>query len=248
MEHNSPSPASRRVEAYLDVILAPLSSRLSAFQREELRRELREHLWARIDAYIELGQPEGEAVTEALQQFGGAEDFTRQWKKEWAKAPSRLTLREIWEAARPALRPSVAGIVVAFLPCTIIHVGFCNLQGYAAGALLLHYGDTIVRTWILFAFLLMPVVVGVKHGRRSPAHAGAGMLAALTAEIAAAGLLYEIAGWALPYGFWGSSTGFVVQNDSSILFAVMASWIPVAAASAAVSGWWAGRSRTRRLA
>ncbi len=69
--------APQRVEAYLDLILTPLSRRLSPFHREELRRELREHLWARIDAYGELGQPEGEAITEALRQFGGANDFAR---------------------------------------------------------------------------------------------------------------------------------------------------------------------------
>ena len=248
MEPDPPTPASRRVEAYLDLILAPLSRRLSPFHRAELRRELREHLWARVDAYSELGQSEEEAVTEALRQFGGAQDFTHQWRREWTKAPPRLTLHEVWEAARPALRPSLAGIVIAFLPCTIIHVGFCNLQGSAAGALLLHYGDTIVRTWLLFAFLLMPVVVGMRQGRRNPAHAGTGMLAALTAEIAIAGLLYEIAGWALPDGFWGSSTRFFVQGDSSAFFIMMAAWIPVAAASATISGWWTGRSRTRHLA
>ena len=248
MEHDSPTPASRRVEAYLDVILAPLARRLPPFQREELRRELRGHLWARIDAYIELGQAEEEAIAEALQQFGGAEDFTRQWKKEWTKVPPQLTLREVWGAARPALRPSIAGIVIAFLTCTIIHMGFCDLQGSAAEALLYHYADTIVRTWALFAFLLMPAVVGVRHGRRNPAHAGVGMLAALTAEIAIAGALYENAGWALPYGFLGSSTVSFVQSDSSMLFGMMAAWIPVAAASAAVSGWWARRSGTRRLA
>ncbi len=177
------------MEAYLDLILAPLARRLSPFQCEDLRRELRGHLWARIDAYIELGQPESEAVTEALQQFGGAEDFTRQWRREWTKTPPRLTLREIWEAARPALRPSLAGIVVAFLPCTIIHIGFCDLQGSAAGALLYHYADTIVRTWLLFAFLLMPAIVGMRQGRRNPTHVGVGMLAALTAEIATASRL-----------------------------------------------------------
>ena len=247
MEPDPLASAPQRVEAYLDLILAPLSRRLSPPHREELRRELREHLWARIDAYIELGQPEREAVTEALQQFGGADDFTRQWRREWTKTPPRLTLREVWEAARPALRPSVAGIVIAFLPCTIIHIGFCNLQGSAAGAQY-HYSDTIARTWAVFAFLLMPVIVGMRQGRRNPAHAGVGMLAALTVLVATAGLLYEIAGWALPSGFWGSSTGFFVQNDGCILFTVMVAWLPVAATAAALSGWWAQRSRPRRLA
>ena len=174
MEPDPLASAPRRVEAYLDQILAPLARRLSPFHRAELRRELREHLWARVDAYGELGQPEDEAVTEALRQFGGADDFTRQWRREWTRAPRRVTLREVWEAARPALRPSLAGITVAFLPATVIHIGFCNLQGSAAGALLYHYADAIVRTWALFAFLLMPVVVGMRQGRRNPTRAGVG--------------------------------------------------------------------------
>ena len=82
MEPEPLASGPRRVEAYLDQILAPLARRLSPFHREELRRELREHLWARVDAYRELGQSENEAVTEALRQFGGAEDFTRQWRRE----------------------------------------------------------------------------------------------------------------------------------------------------------------------
>ena len=100
MEPDPLASGPLRVEAYLDQILAPLARRLSPFYREELRRELREHLWARVDAYGELGQPEDEAVTEALRQFGGAEDFARQWRREWTKTPQRLTLREVWEWAR----------------------------------------------------------------------------------------------------------------------------------------------------
>ena len=78
MEPEPLASTPQRVEAYLELILAPLAHRLSSFHQEELRRELREHLWARVDAYRELGQPEQEAITEALQQFGGAEDFLRQ--------------------------------------------------------------------------------------------------------------------------------------------------------------------------
>ena len=77
MEPEPLASAPRRVEAYLDQILAPLARRLSPFHREELRRELREHLWARVDAYRELGQSENEAVTEALRQFGGDENAVR---------------------------------------------------------------------------------------------------------------------------------------------------------------------------
>ena len=134
MEHDSSTPASRRVEAYLDVILAPLARRLSPFHREELRRELRAHLWARVEAYRELGQPEDEAVTEALCQFGGAEDFTRQWLREWTKTPSRITLHEVWEAARPTLRLSLVPLLLA--PATVALAGFLAFQSQIGGPFL----------------------------------------------------------------------------------------------------------------
>ncbi len=248
---NEPDPlasAPRRVEAYLDQILAPLTRRLSPFHQDELRRELREHLWARIEAYRELDHSEDEAVTEALRQFGGAEDFLRQWRREWTKSPQKITLREVWEAARSAFRPSLSGIAGACLPFILIHVLYLNLHGSPIGALL--YGARDVLFWVLvgFSFLLLPALVGARQGRRTPKRAGIGMLAALTTEFLVAGLLYEVAVWTLPGGVWTSPLGADVQMDSGSLFGVMATWIPVAGGAAALRGWWMQRSQALRLA
>ncbi len=237
-----------RVEAYLDQLLVPLARNLSPFHQDELRRELRAHLWGRVEAYRELDYSEEDAMTEALRQFGGAKDFARQWRREWISTKPRVTVREVWESARHALRPSLLGVTVGFLPCPFLHMCFTNLEGSAAGTLLYKFADVVVWGWFLFAFLLMPLLVGVKQGRRTPECAGVGMLTALTAEIVAGSLLYELAGWGLPSAAWASLIGSYIQTDSGAFFIMLAAWLPVAGGAAAVSGWWTQRTKARQTA
>ncbi len=233
---------SARVEAYLDQVLAPLTHQLTPFHRAELRRELRTHLWERVDAYRELGQTEDDAVTEALRQFGGAEDFTRQWRREWMKTAvvSASTLR-IWDAGKSALKPSLAGIAGAFLPAVVISSLYQGLQHSAVGTFLYHYRDPIYWSWIGFAFLLLPVFVGVRQGWRQPRHAETGVAAVLVSEIAAVSLLYLLVDGTAPDNLYAESL-------CSILLALVVLWLPVAGGAAALSGWWARRSKSRRLA
>ena len=229
--------AAPRVEAYLDQILAPLARRLLPFQQDELRRELRDHLWKRIEAYRELGQPEDDAVTEALTQFGGAEDFLRQWRREWTKtaAVSAPTLR-IWNAGKAALRPSLVGITAAFLPFVGINLFYQAFQHFPAGAFLLRYGGALYGSWIGLAFLLLPVLIGVRQGRRQPKHAGAGMATVLVSGIAAVSLLYELIDRT-------TLDNIYAEGLCSVLLALMVAWLPVAGGAAALSGWWTQRPR-----
>lgn len=106
----------RRLEAYLDQIIGLLPPSLSPSHREELQRELRGHLWARADSYQDLGRSEYEAIEEALRQFGGAEDFTRQWQHGWLETAPQVKLREAWKAMRPAFYFSLLALLVA---CTV---------------------------------------------------------------------------------------------------------------------------------
>jgi len=260
MEPEDLASAPHRVEAYLDQILAPLSRRLSSFHRDELRRELRAHLWERITSYRELELTEDEAVTEALRQFGGAEDFLLQWQRGWAKTTQRVTLREVWEAARPAWRPSLAGIACAFLPVVAIGTTIhqwdlylhspVNLFSSPSGMRLHNFGNTSFVIWVWFGYLLMPIVVGIRQGRHRPNRAGIGMLAALTAEFLITSLLYEIAAWYLPYSIWDWPLGLGpgVRGYSDFLLKMIAAWIPLATGAASISGWWERRSESRRLA
>lgn len=229
--------APRRVEAYLDQILAPLTRRLSPFHRDELRRELREHLWARVDAYRELGHSEDEAVTEALRQFGGAKDFLRQWRREWTQTTPQATLREVYEAGKAALKPSLAGIAGVNLLYLAIQECIWHLPGSHAVALINRHPEAFGLSLGGFAFLLLPIIVGVRHGRQMPERAGVGMLTALTTEILIASLLYGIVALNLP---GGTSTG-ITYMLFNFLLALLIGWIPIAGGAAAIAGWRARR-------
>jgi len=234
----TPAPersAPHRVEAYLDLILVPLARRLSPFHQEELRRELREYLWARIEAYRELGQPEAEAVTEALQQFGGAEDFLRQWRREWAKAPQRVTLREIWEATRPALRLSLLTLIS--VPATVALAGFLAFNSPLGGPFL----SALFNVYSVGMVILSPLVLGLAQSRRAPHRPGIGLFAALSVEIFGLSALSWLAGRLLP-----DQSSVIQCLDGILLLAFF--WLPIACASAMFGGRWVQRLRTRRLA
>ena len=230
-----------RVEAYLDQLLVPLARNLSDFHRDELRRELRAHLWGRVEAYRELGQTEEEAVTEALKQFGGAKDFTRQWRREWLKMPSTLTVREVWEAGRQALRPTLLGLAATMLPFVLLAEAIHSLNNSRfSGWLLDNHGAVLSGILGTFAFLVLPVLIGTKYGRAAPKNAGVGMLAALTVEMLVAGSAYQLFDWASPGG--GIVSGLFV-----ILLGTLVLWLPLASGAAAVSGWWRRRTKARLL-
>jgi hypothetical protein len=58
-----------RLDEYLDECEAPLA-RLPITERDEWRDEARQHLLALVEAHVELGVSEEEAVEAALRQFG----------------------------------------------------------------------------------------------------------------------------------------------------------------------------------
>lgn len=59
----------KRLEAYLDECEVPLA-RLPVTERAEWRDEARQHLLALVEAHLEFGASEEEAIETALQQFG----------------------------------------------------------------------------------------------------------------------------------------------------------------------------------
>ena len=243
MEPDPLASGPRRVEAYLDLILAPLAHRLSPFHREELRRELREHLWARIEAYRELGRSEDEAVTQALQQFGGAEDFLRQWHQEWMKTTPQATLREVWRATCFALLLSFPALLIACLSASRWSQQINESQfSWAPDWMRYCWIAYITPGWGGFAldFVLLPLSLGVAAGRFTPRYAGVGMLIALAIEVIATDW-FSLNPTAHSLGFFASRSLFQI-------FMCSTSWLPLACTSAALTGWWAGQSRVRRPA
>lgn len=231
-----------RVDAYLDQVLAPLTRRLSRFQQGELRRELRAHLWERIDAYRELGHSEDEAVTEALKQFGGADDFLKQWRQEWVKTTPQATLREIGAAMRSALLLS--------LPALLIACGISEASRFAETSGGMVRGGVIESSVVLIGGIInyaaLPLILGAAAGRLIPQRAVIGILAALTAELAfcwgIANLLYEFHGLNdSALSMFGASIGFSI-------FVCSAAWLPLACTSAALTGWWTQKGNARQMA
>ena len=243
---NSNSDNSTRMEAYLDQILIPLTRRLTPFHRAELRRELKAHLWERVDAYRELGHSENDAVTEALQQFGGAEDFVEEWKQKWTSLSGPLTLRIIYKAGKSALRPSLQGILGVNLLYVVVQECIWHFPHSFGIALINRHPATLGLSMAGFAFLLLPVAVGTRYGRRTSERAGVGMVAALVSQIATVGLIYGAAALLLDTG---ASTGITVTDMLfNFLLALLAVWVPVAGGAAAVSSRRTQRGQDRRLA
>ena len=235
-----PDP-SRRVEAYLDQVLAPLARRLSPFQRGELRRELREHLWERIASYRELGSSEDDAVTEALKQFGGAESFLREWRQEWTRTTPQATLREIGTATRTALLLSLPALLITCLGSPVwSHTIFLNQLAWAPAWMRYCWITHITAGWAGFGLdlILLPLAVGAGVGRLAPQQAAIGMLAALSVEIVLTDWYF------LPTVL--NFHGFMWPLSDQI-FICSIFWLPLACTSAAISGWWTQKQRKRKV-
>ncbi len=237
------SENTARVDAYLDQVLAPLAHQLTRFHQDELRRELNAHLWERVDAYKELGHAEDDAVTEALRQFGGAEDFLRQWRREWTQAARPDARGGLWQATVAGLRLSVPFLLLACTPVVV----------WAAQAPL--YGHVIpwLKPWLdghpneigpLLAwsdFVVLPAVLGIAIGLRSPQRAGSGAFLALLGEVVAGAVLDGTGLKLWPH--------FPVFSDILGQAALMeCAWLPVTCLFASLTGWGVRRSKLRRLA
>ena len=231
-----PDFSASRLEAYLDQLLVPLARNLSDFHREELRRELRAHLWGRVDAYRELDYSEDDAVTEALRQFGGANDFARQWRQEWIVGERCSACHEIFTAAISALRLSLPALAGTWLGVYLLGLIVVNaLPSTYVGGLLTVYDHVLfgLSSTIFFGTSLW---TGSIQGRRAPKRSGWGMFAALSAVIVA-GSAASLLG--TRFGLEGTTCGGFYTS----MPLMAAAWLPTACLAAAVSGWHTQRKR-----
>ena len=240
---NSNPDNNVRVEAYLDQVLAPLTRQLSPFYRDELRRELKAHLWERVEAYSELGQPEDDAVTEALRQFGGAENFPRQWRLEWAQAARADARGGLWQATLAGLRLSGFFLLLACTP-VVVWVAQAPLYGHVIPWLKPWLDGHPSQIGALLAWsdlVVLPAVLGIAIGLRSPLRAGSGAFLALLGEIAAGAVLDGTGLKLWPH--------FPVFSDILGQAALMeCAWLPITCVFASLTGWAMRRLKTRQLA
>ena len=174
-------------------------------------------------------------MTEALRQFGGAEDFTRQWRREWRNAKPSMRLHDVWQAARPALRLLLPALILA--PAAIAFAGYFAIYSFLGGPFLL----AVFYMVVMGVALLFPVAFGIAQGRRAQRHPGIGMFAALSVEIVGLGTISRLADAFLP------NQSPIMQCLNTLLLTAYI-WLPIACTTAALTGWWMRRSKARRLA
>ena len=71
-----------RLEDYLDQVCAPLVGSLPYAARQELRREIHQHLRSLSAAYQEVGATPDSALSQALEKFGDPAFVIAQWRPE----------------------------------------------------------------------------------------------------------------------------------------------------------------------
>ena len=186
---------------------------------------------------------ETDAVTEALRQFGGAEDFLKQWRQEWTQAARPDAQGGLWPATRAGLRLSVPFLLLACTP-VIVWVSQAPLYGHAIPWLKPWLDSHPSQLGALLAwsdFVVLPTALGIAIGRRSPPRAGSGAFLALLGEIVAGAMLdgTGLKLWPRPPVF-----SDILGQAALLEF----TWLPTVCLFASLTGWGMRRLKTRRLA
>lgn len=154
-----------KLDAYLTRTCTPLFRALPAEEAMAQRREMRSHLECLIDAYMELGSSETQALTLALEQFGKEQNVALAWKQECETANTLAGHGTFRSALRPLLRYSLLNGLA--LPILISGYAFL-VHGYfetgralpgllTAAALLVFCGE----------YALFPGLLGYQAARRA---------------------------------------------------------------------------------
>jgi hypothetical protein len=86
--------ANQQLDRYIKTVSARLKT-LTPAQRDEELREIRQHLEALIAGYLAQGRSEDTATSEAIRQFGRAEQIGRELGSAWAQRQ----IRRLWPYA-----------------------------------------------------------------------------------------------------------------------------------------------------
>lgn len=181
-----------RIETYLDRTCASLFLSLPHEEALEQRAEMQSHLDHMVEAYIELGASETEAVAQALAQFGKEQSVAQAWKQECETTRAEAGRGIFWDAMRPILRYAAVNYLVFPLLtelCCYILNAYSRL-GKVIPTILI-WPALIV---FLSEFTLFPAFLGFVAGRRVRGKA-------LAASVLSLPLVYVTLGY-LVLGFY----------------------------------------------
>lgn len=163
------------IEDYLDQIYAPLVGAIPYRKRQEIRREIREHIDQLIIAHKELGSDVEEATLASLRQFGEPSGVASKWLDEMTSEERETpydgaSILSLWERKRnktlsamlPVIRYSVRIMAPAVLIWLLIGVGINNvIRSHSSLNEMLS-----CSLWSLGASI--PLVGGYVTGRKHP--------------------------------------------------------------------------------
>ncbi|MCW3096718.1 MAG: hypothetical protein JWL77_2336 [Chthonomonadaceae bacterium] len=231
-----------RIDAYLNQTCAPLFLSLSQEEAMQQRAEMRSHLESLVEAHVELGFSEAEAVTLALEQFGKEQNVVRAWKQECEETRVEAGRGTFWSAIRPVVGYSALNwavfVMLAELYSFLIN-GYSGVDGRPANLLM------AAGILVFFGqYTLFPAFLGYLVGRRTRGKVLVASLLALPFIVQMCGLLAFETYWAL--GLFLPPHG--VQSDVSPLLYLVPNgfYFGFGALGAAAALW--KRRRTLRLA
>jgi len=166
-----------RIGAYLDRTCAQLFVSLPQEEALQQRAEMQSHLESLVEAHIELGYSEAEAVTLALEQFGKEQSVARAWKQECETTQVERGNGTILSALRPVAGYSLLNWTLFLL--SIEFYSFLVNKHAQTGARLSGFLIWIALFVFVSEYTLFPAFLGFLVGRRARGHTLAIALLAL---------------------------------------------------------------------
>ncbi len=209
---------------FLDEILGRLRS-IPADMHGEIRQEMRAHLDSLIAAHEELGLDRADATIAAIGQFGDSRQIARRYRQAWQRTESS-------GGQRAAMRDALATFGGAMTILLSVHTVTFNALFSVARTNAAEIRMLLTLGMLGTLGLLLPILAGIRVGRRSPRYAASSALVALLPLSAFALPLLHWDGVAFPcYSrfVWTVASLYSITGLASLV------WLPVGTIAALIT-------------